>query len=214
MGGKLIYHRRDDPSLFLFRGSCSYLVQALMFRFALVNLLRNSFVWRVSGRRGLKFNISSIWFFIKRKIQVTGWIDRWWKQPLLLLLQLDSWGFGKMAFCFSFYLDTVNDPILDTSRSSLYLSPSLPSSLPSARAIAMPSPSSPPPLARPPPPQPQCTSRPPSSPFFAIVTRLGLSSSPRNSSGKTALKLKPCTSYKAISTALLNFAGCAVAGDT
>lgn len=77
------------------RGSCSYLVQALMFRFALVNLLKNSFVWRVSGRRGPKFNISSIWFFIKRKIQVMGWIDGWWKQPLLLLLQPDFRGLVK-----------------------------------------------------------------------------------------------------------------------
>lgn len=36
-------------------------------------------------------------------------------------------GFGKIAFCFSFSLDAVHDSILDTSRSSLYLSPSLPS---------------------------------------------------------------------------------------
>jgi hypothetical protein len=53
-----------------------------------------------------------------------------------------------------------------------------------------------------------------SSPFFATVNRLGLSSTPQNSSGKTASKLKLYAPCNAISTALLNFAGCAVASDT
>ena len=101
-------------------------------------------------------------------------------------------GFGKITFFFPFSLDAVNDSILDTSRPSLYLSPSLPSSPRHLLApyyaipffsVAARSASTSATTMRLTPSQP--------SPFFATVTRLGLSSSPRNSSGKTVSKLKP-----------------------